>query len=50
MDNVFYIFAIFISYLGSIGDFVENLGWLLAQVAQANISYERLKRLMQGAS
>ncbi|HEU5373952.1 MAG TPA: ABC transporter ATP-binding protein [Ktedonobacteraceae bacterium] len=42
--------AIFISYLGSIGDFVENLGWLLAQVAQVNISYERLKRLMQGAS
>jgi ATP-binding cassette subfamily B protein len=41
--------AIFISYLGSIGDFVENLGWLLAQIAQVSISYERLNRLLQGA-
>ncbi|MGH2479658.1 MAG: ABC transporter transmembrane domain-containing protein, partial [Ktedonobacteraceae bacterium] len=41
--------AIFISYLGSIGDFIENLGWLLAQVTQVNVSFERLSKLLQGA-
>ncbi len=41
--------AIFISYLGSVGDFVENFGWLLAQIIQVNVSFERLKQLLQGA-
>ena len=41
--------AIFISYLSSVGDFVEALGWLLAQMIQVNVSYERLTRLLQGA-
>jgi ATP-binding cassette subfamily B protein len=41
--------AIFISYLGSVGDFVTNLGWFLAQKAQINVSFERLSRLLQGA-
>lgn len=41
--------AIFISYLGSVGDFVENFGWLLAQIVQVNVSFERLHQLLQGA-
>ena len=41
--------AIFISYLGSVGDFVTNLGWFLAQKTQINVSFERLSRLLQGA-
>ncbi len=42
--------AIFISYLGSGGDFVENFGWLLAQIIQVNVSFERLHQLLQGAA
>lgn len=41
--------AIFISYLGSINDFAQDLGWLLAQVVQARVSLERLQRLLAGA-
>lgn len=41
--------AIFISYLDSVGDFIETLGLLLAQVTQVNVSLERLVRLLQGA-
>ncbi len=41
--------AIFISYLGSIGYFIESLGLLLAQITQVNVSFERLSKLLQGA-
>lgn len=41
--------AIFISYLETVGECIEVLGLLLAQVAQVNISLERLTRLLQGA-
>jgi len=41
--------AIFISYLGSVGDFVTNLGWFLAQKTQINVSFDRLSNLLQGA-
>ncbi len=41
--------AIFISYLGSIGDFVAGLGVLLAQFTQAGVSFERLTSLLRGA-
>lgn len=41
--------AIFISYLASVGDFIEVLGLLLAQITQVNVSLERLLRLVQGA-
>ncbi|HET8845831.1 MAG TPA: ABC transporter ATP-binding protein [Ktedonobacteraceae bacterium] len=41
--------AIFISYVNSISDFVLELGWLLAQLAPMNVSFERLVRLLQGA-
>lgn len=42
--------AIFISYLGSMSDLIENIGWLLAHITQVNISHERLSKLLQGAS
>lgn len=41
--------AIFVSYLGSIGDLIANFGMLLAQITQVNVSFERLSRLLQGA-
>lgn len=41
--------AIFISYLGSIGDLIESFGWFLAQITQVNVSFERLSKLLQGA-
>src|SRR5258707_986908 len=41
--------AIFISYLGSVGDFIATLGLFLAQITQVNVSLERLARLLQGA-
>jgi len=41
--------AIFISYIGSFGDFVQDFGWMLAQRAQIGVSFERLRRLLQGA-
>ncbi len=40
--------AIFISYLETVGEFIEVLGLLLAQITQVNISLERLE-LMQDA-
>jgi ATP-binding cassette subfamily B protein len=41
--------ALFISYMNSVGDFIEGLGWLLAQITQANVSFDRLNKLLQGA-
>ena len=41
--------AIFISYLGSVGDFIEVLGLFIAQITQVNVSLERLARFVQGA-
>ena len=41
--------AIFISYMGNLGEFVQSFGWMLAQRAQINVSFERLRRILQGA-
>jgi len=41
--------ALFISYLGSITDFVEDMGMLIAQITQTRVSFERLVKLLQGA-
>ncbi len=42
-------FALFVSYLDSIGEFTGFLGFLIARYKQAGVSIERMQRLMQGA-
>jgi ATP-binding cassette subfamily B protein len=41
--------ALFISYLGSIGEFVRIISSLIAQTAQTSVSFQRLLALLQGA-
>lgn len=41
--------ALFISYLGSVGEFVRIISALLAQTAQTRVSFQRLVALLQGA-
>lgn len=41
--------VLFISYMGTVSDFVEGLGLLLAQITQTRVSFQRLLKLLQGA-
>lgn len=41
--------AIFIAYMSELGGFVQAVGWALAQRAQINVSFERLRHLLQDA-
>lgn len=41
--------VIFIAYLGTVTEFVQGVGWTLAQYTQTRISYERLVTFLQGA-
>ncbi len=41
--------ALFISYLGSIGEFVRIVSSFIAQTAQSQVSFHRLVALLQGA-
>ncbi len=42
--------AIFISYLGTVSNFVQGIGSFLAQYTQVSVSFERMLGLLQGAS
>ncbi len=41
--------ALFVYYLGSVSDFVQGMGMLIAQITQTKVSFERLVKLLQGA-
>jgi ATP-binding cassette subfamily B protein len=41
--------VLFISYMGTVSDFIQGLGLYLAQYTQAQVAVERLVRLLQGA-